>query len=209
MNDIPEPAAAPAVDDELLRDLAFAVGHEASRMPTMDGTSRLLASEPMQRLRAAWTAEAECDHWSMSGDEGPVKDLAGGIVVRFRCDGCGAKVYDDAALERLRAAQQLPDVGPARRSRRFIEVDGHSYADDYGPGDFRLRAARLLAVAAFLDAEAADTSSDDDDPDEALARKLKVEYATGPDIGRWVRVAAMARDELLRARGGQEAGRDR
>lgn len=45
-----------------------------------------------------------CRHESMSGDEGPVRDLPGGDVVRWRCDGCDAVSYDDAALARLRAA---------------------------------------------------------------------------------------------------------
>jgi hypothetical protein len=46
-----------------------------------------------------------CQHDSRSGDEGPVRDLPGGLdtVVRWRCDGCDAVLYDDAALERLRA----------------------------------------------------------------------------------------------------------
>lgn len=47
-----------------------------------------------------------CGSTSFSGDEGPSRDLPGGpsTVVRWRCDGCDAVSYDDAALARLRAA---------------------------------------------------------------------------------------------------------
>lgn len=46
--------------------------------------------------------DGDCRHESQTGDEGPVADLPGGGPIRWRCDGCGATVYDDAALARLR-----------------------------------------------------------------------------------------------------------
>jgi hypothetical protein len=48
-------------------------------------------------------ALAPCPHDSLTGDEGPARDLPGGIVVRWRCDACGSVHYDDKALAQLRA----------------------------------------------------------------------------------------------------------
>ncbi|WP_375490250.1 hypothetical protein [uncultured Jatrophihabitans sp.] len=52
------------------------------------------------------TNTCPCGSTSFTGDEGPVRDLPGGLgtVVRWRCDGCNTVHYDDDALARLRAA---------------------------------------------------------------------------------------------------------
>lgn len=59
MTDIPEPAAAPAMDDDLLRDLhrAAGVGSAWSTKPE-EWAARLLASEPMQRYVSIKQQEA-------------------------------------------------------------------------------------------------------------------------------------------------------
>lgn len=76
-----------------------------------------------------------------------------------------------ATVERLRAAPQLPDVGPVTRRSKWgsgdLEVDGVTATSENGAASYRegaektLRlAARQFAVAAFLEAEAADPTPD-------------------------------------------------
>lgn len=118
-----------------------------------------------------------------------------------------------AELERLRAVvTSLPDVGPAKRSGRFIEVDGHGYSDHPAVADFLLRAARLLAVAAFLEAEAAADTTNPDDEVEELGRVLCGARLPWND---WDKLVPAVKSEFLemaraviahRARNDQEAG---
>ncbi|ABS03230.1 hypothetical protein [Kineococcus radiotolerans] len=79
-----------------------------------------------------------------------------------------------AEVERLHAAQQLPDVGPVTRDDGLpggFWVDGVHFAE-WPRREYLREGARYLAVAAFLDAEVADTSSDDEAAIEALADAL-------------------------------------
>lgn len=46
--------------------------------------------------------DEQCPHDSLSGDEGPVREL-GRMPVRWRCDECDAIVYDDP-IEAIQAA---------------------------------------------------------------------------------------------------------
>jgi len=86
-----------------------------------------------------------------------------------------------AEVERLRAAQPaLPDVGHVTRDEDgTIQVDGYDFVDCDLPHDsglIRAAAARTLAVAAFLDAEAA---AADTTPD----KKCLCDYPAGAAYG--------------------------
>jgi rubrerythrin len=52
------------------------------------------ACGPYESLEQFAGGDATCRHDSLSGDEGPVREL-GRMPVRWRCDECDAIVYDD------------------------------------------------------------------------------------------------------------------
>lgn len=114
----------------------------------------------------------------------------------------------DGSVERLRAAQQLPDVGPVTPVENAGFVFGQTADYCLRPKTAqvaRVRAAQWLAVAAFLDTEADDTISDDDEVTEASvisdALYDHLGFAAGAVADDIVRAL-----DALRARGGQEAG---
>ncbi|ABS03231.1 hypothetical protein [Kineococcus radiotolerans] len=131
-------------------------------------------------------------------------------------EGCDNAVVDleraEDELHRLRAAQQLPDAGPVERRPEGFLVGGiwsaHANAEAHVE---RLKAARLLAVAALLDAEATGPSSDNEDAVSKTIREYIDVVRKGP--GDVVRRSFVAMDlerrldaaEAHRARTSQEA----
>lgn len=74
----------------------------AARIARASVVQRTRAVDLPGGLRLIFDVVDDCKHDSLSGDEGPVKDLPGEWPVRWRCDGCGAIRYDDDALAALR-----------------------------------------------------------------------------------------------------------
>lgn len=96
---------------------------------------------------------------------------------------------------------ELPSVGPVTRSGQWLRCGDTYLPDDMTSLDARRIGLDYLAVAAFLDAEADNTSSDDEDEALAVAR------ATGGDFELADVQRLIAALDAHRARGGQEAGR--
>lgn len=217
MTEIPEPAAAPAVDDDLLRDLhrVAGVGSAWSTKPE-EWAARLLASEPMQRVRAAWTAEAvmtERMEWNpVVGRQERLLRQVGRELDEARAAKDLHKERQqelEAEVETLRATQQiadLPQVHTAERRGEYVYVElGHNcgvYETRESAADM---AALGLAALGVFDAEAADTSSDGEPLTllDELSLFHDEELSMG-DERRRARFAAII--DAHRARGGQEAG---
>lgn len=90
-----------------------------------------------------------CAHESSSGDEGPVADLPGGLgtVVRWRCDGCNAITYDDAALARLRVRLREVEVERDQAIDWALRLQGDR--GDDAEREERITAERDAAEAAL------------------------------------------------------------
>ena len=120
------------------------------------------------------------------------------------------RMRTEATVERLRAAQQIPDVGPVTRDEEGqLRIDGTLcyQQPDAGSAALRYQAATRLAMAAFLDAEAVDHTHDDE---AAVRHALDCaqsfinehnEFSSDDVIRCAVRAAFQHR-----ARNGQEAG---
>lgn len=211
-----------------------------------------MASEPMQRLRAAWLTKERAETWELrrgildrlaearherdglrrqlestrallDSDRAQLtreRDEARAEVERLRAalekvaEAVGVPKGDRAldsirkGIERLRAAQQLPDVGPVTRGLRgHLWIDGYEFSGPDQLDGHEQHALRELAMVhagrAFLDAEAADTSSDDEvdpevDPEvERLARVMH--EADSASLGSWVDVDREAYRDMARA----------
>lgn len=204
----PEPAAAPAVDDDLLAQVRAALTAAGIELIHTD---RDLPDAVRDLARQRDEARATKD---MHKERQQELETALNAAVRerdeARTDAAHSERWQERALqaeakvERLRAAQQLPDVGPVTRDagRHLLTVDQISYAASTSAEEYRRWAARNIALAAFLDAEAADTSSDDEV--ETVARVL-LEHGVTDDEGHGtVAEVAIAVRDALRARGGQE-----
>lgn len=92
-------------DDSLSRDALWRqVDRQWSSRYRADLT-RLQAERDQAEQELTERAEQitdPCRHDSCTGDEGPADALPYGIVVRWRCDGCGAVIYDDTQIALLR-----------------------------------------------------------------------------------------------------------
>lgn len=186
---------APAVDEDLLRelsDLAYPNLRGTSYRRRESAGRELLAEPVMQRLRAAWTgtttfqlqnavsalrdAERERDEARATKDmhkeryEELLAQVESPEFARYRIADVEADARRIAELEdeveRLRAAPQLPDVGPVELDDGDLMFeDGthwHASTLDWRERDALRELAAVRAARAFLDAEAAAPDNDDE-----------------------------------------------